>query len=400
MSTQTVGVREQPIALEVSDFVAGPFCGKLLSGLGFTVVKVQPPPHIAGGRQHGKPQGLPQYPEPPSVGLYLNIGKLSVTLDIEKPEGTRVFADLARRASVIVEDRPPGYMAGLGLSYPELAQANPRLVVLSLTPFGQTGPYSRYKSYYLNTYHSGGDGFLQGDSTPTRGPGYLGEYQAGVSSAIAAMAAYYNARLTGQGQHVDVSKQEALMFTNRAVVSSYMNSGMLETRKTRSFPYGGRFRCKDGDVIIVAQENAQWAGLTEVIGHPELAKDERFKDFASRSANSKVIRQMVEAWASTVTCDEAYRQTQAKRIPIGIFHDVGKAMAWPHFLERGFFQPIVNAGNKSLIGPTWPVHSSEVPRWPGPGRVATPGEHNEKIYGEWLDYNPNDLARLAQAGVI
>ena len=289
MSTQTVGGTEHPIALEIADFVAGPFCGKLLSGLGFTVVKVQPPSHVAGGR-HEKPQELPRYPEPPSVGLYLNIGKLSVTLDIEKSEGVRIFADLARRASVIVEDRPPGYMADLGLSYPELAQANPRLVVLSLTPFGQTGPYSKYKSYYLNTYHSGGDGFLQGDSTPTKGPGYMGEYQAGVSAAIAAMAAYYNARLTGQGQHVDVSKQEALMFTNRALVSSYMNSGMLETRKTRSFPYGGRFRCKDGDVIIVAQENAQWAGLTEVIGHPELAKDERFKDFASRSANSKVIR--------------------------------------------------------------------------------------------------------------
>lgn len=392
-------IGSKPIVIELADFVAGPFCGKMLAGMGFVVVKVQAPGAADGIPDANSVCGWPPYPKRQAVGLYLDAGKMGVTLNLEHPSGLRLFRELAREASILVEDRRPGFMAARGLAYDQLSASNPRLNMVSITPFGQSGPHSLYKAYYLNTYHAGGDGYLQGDSRPTKGPGYLGEYQAGVSATIASLAAYYHTRVTGQGQHVDVSKQESLLFTNRALAAAYANTGMLETRSTRAFAYGGRFRCKDGYIILVANENAQWAALAEVIGRPELARDERFKDFATRSAHSKEIRVFVEAWAEQITCKEAYNQGQAKRIPIGVFHDVAQAMTWPQFLGRGLFGPIVEVGGKSLTGPTWPIWSSETIRG-GPKRSLEPGEHNARIYSEWLGHDSAELQELAKAGVI
>jgi crotonobetainyl-CoA:carnitine CoA-transferase CaiB-like acyl-CoA transferase len=200
--------------------VAGPYCGKLLAELGAEVVKAEPPAGDSA-RREGPFAGNSPHPEKSCLYLYLNAGKLGITLDLKSPRGRGIFERLVESVDVLLEDTPPGTLDDLGLGYTRLTQLNPRLVVTSITPFGQTGPYHGYKAYHLNIYHAGGDGYLLQsggktlDQPPMTGGGHLGDYEAGSAASVATFAALLAGRATGQGQHVDVSKQEALLALNR-----------------------------------------------------------------------------------------------------------------------------------------------------------------------------------------
>jgi crotonobetainyl-CoA:carnitine CoA-transferase CaiB-like acyl-CoA transferase len=241
--------------------VAAPYCGKLLADLGADVLKVEEPRLGDPARRRGPfPDDLP-HPERSGLFLYLNTSKRGITLSLETEAGRRIFRKLVASADILIEDRTPGELERMGLGYPELSKLNPRLIVTSITPFGQSGPHRGYRSHHLNRYHSGGFSsffyMLEGDERPPlKGGGYLGEYDGGLTAAVGTLAAVVSRRRTGRGQHLDVSNQEAMMCLERVDI------GRMRNNPARWRPnVGGLTEAKDGYFVITPIENHQWRGL-------------------------------------------------------------------------------------------------------------------------------------------
>ena len=398
-------------ALELCSFVAGPFCTKLLADMGAEVIKVETPDGGDEARKRG-----PFYKGQPGTDasllfIYLNANKRGITLDVNTPTGKELLLELVKRVDLLVEDLAPSTVERLGLDYPSLHEVNPQLVVTSITPFGSTGPYRDYKAHYLNTYHSGGDGYmlpggrladqLYPDREPIKAGGYLGEYQVGLSAAVAAAAALVGRLLDGQGQHIDVSKQETLINLNSADFCLYPNRGYMENRRSRYLSHynGGLYRCKDGFWEFLIPSQRQWDGMVKAMGHPPWAMDEKYATQDSRVEHREEIDERIEEWALGHNREEIYHNLQEQGCAVGPVYSTEEVLQDPQMEYRGYFaeleHPIIgtykfpSAAYKFSLTP-WAV------RMPAPSL----GQHNVEIYGGWLGYDSQDLSRFRRAGVI
>ncbi|MBI2908655.1 MAG: CoA transferase [Chloroflexi bacterium] len=394
--------------LEFCDTVAGSFCCKLMGDLGAEVVKVERPGTGSKARQRGPfLRDIPHH-ERSALFLYLNTNKLGITLDPRIETGARIFKDLVKKVDLLVEDTRPGTMKKLGLDYKPLAAPNQRLVVTSVTPFGQTGPYRRYKAYHMNIYHAGGDGYLlpsglgwelYPDREPLAGGGYLGEYQAGINAAVATLGALYARDSHGQGQQVDVSIQESLIALNRRDMARYGNEGESESRATGIFPVGGLYECKDGFVEISLIEDHEWAGLVALMGSPDWATEERYKTRAGRDAAAAKLQPLIRKWMLQHTKEEVYRGAQAKRCAAGRVSTPEEVVNSEHLKARGFFVEAEHPEAGRLKYPTSPALFSRTP-FSIQRTAPLLGQHNEKIYTEWLGLDREELVRLGGDGII
>ncbi len=383
---------------------AGPYCGKMLAALGAEVVKAEPP---AGdpARHEGPFVGESPHPEKSCLYFYANAGKLGITLSLDTPKGRRIFEQLIETADVLLEDTSPGTLDALGLGYARLSQINRRLVVTSITPFGQTGPYRDYRAYPINSYHSGGDGYLlqSGPESlelpPMTGGGHMGDYEVGGSAALATVAALFAGRLTGEGQHVDVSKQEALLALNRDIVARIASGEKEETRLTRTYPYGGMMPCKDGYIIIAVAENNHWHSLARIMGRLDLVEDIRFESHESRCRHGDEINRHIAEWAIQHTKGEVYRDALELGCPIGYVATPDEVVNSPQSAARGLFQeiqhPVAGTGQYAAL-PFVLTESAGRPPQPAP----LLGEHNQLVLGERLGYSPNKLELLHRDGII
>jgi crotonobetainyl-CoA:carnitine CoA-transferase CaiB-like acyl-CoA transferase len=383
---------------------AGPYCGKLLAALGAEVVKAEP---LAGdrARREGPFAGGSPHPEKSCLYLYVNAGKLGITLNLESPRGRRIFEQLTESADVLVEDTPPGTLDALGLGYSRLSRINRRLVVTSITPFGQTGPYRDYKAYHINTYHSGGDGnLLQSGAEslalpPMTGGGHMGDFEAGGSAALATVAALFASQVTGQGQQVDVSKQETLLALNRDIVARIASGEKSETRLTRKYPYGGMMPCKDGYIVIAVTENNHWQALMTIMGKLHLADDPRFETHESRCRHGGEVNQHITEWSMRHTKSEIYRSALDIGCPIGYVTTPEEVVASPQSAARGLFKeiqhPVAGTGHYAALPFTLAG---------GAGRPSQPapllGEHNQLVLSERLGYPQDEMEQLRRDGTI
>jgi len=391
--------------LEYSGFVAGPYCGKLLADLGAEVIKIEHPESGDESRMRGPfPKDIP-HAEKSGLFLYLNTSKKGVTLNLNDTAGQRIFRKLVEAADIFIEDNTPGHMEQLGLDYKELNRINPRLIVTSITPFGQSGPYSKYKSYYLNTYQSSQLGYYNpfGAAIAERPPltigGFAGEYTCGMSAAVATMGALYFQRLNGQGQHVDVSKQEVLIGFSRISAVSHANGIPSPSRVNRVSGRGSIMRCKDGYMCIHMPEDYQWEALIKLIGDPEWAKDEKFRKSNVRGEHFKEAKPLIEEWMSARTKAEVYAAAQdlgCTATPVASADDLYSS---PQSEVRRLFTDIVHPVAGELKYPTSPFLFSETP-WSTDQPAPLLGEHNEEIYVERLGCKPEELAELAEKGII
>jgi len=223
--------------LEYCELVSGPYCGKLLADLGAEVVKIEKPKVGDEARERGPFLNDIPHPERSGLFLYLNTSKLGITLDPETPIGKKIFTELVKDSDVLIEDTAPGTMELLELGYDILREINPSLIMTSVTPYGQTGPYRRYKAHHLNIYHMSGqshfsfDGKRRPDKPPAKGGGYVGDYDAGLSGAVATLAALYKRNLGSIGQHIDVSRQEALISLDRVDIGTFANDAEAKRRR-------------------------------------------------------------------------------------------------------------------------------------------------------------------------
>ena len=393
--------------LEHAQMVSGPHCAKMLADLGAEVVKIEPPSRGDQARAAGPfPDGAP-HPERSGLFLYLNANKRSVTLDPATPAGQRLFADLVDWCDILVES-PPGQRLGeLGLGYETLAARRPELVMVSITPFGDTGPYRGYTSSELVTFHASGLGYVtpRGATDPAKPPlkagGRLAEFFAGLNGAVVAMAALHARRRTGRGQHVDVSKQECLLPMLRRDIAAYTYDGEVASRLMRSWKIAPNdiVPCKDGYVFIAAVEEAQWQRLVDLMGRPAWAADPRFQDRLGRAVHWESLKPLVETWTLERSKMEICRTAQASRIPISPVSTAADVLTSPHLAAREFFVEVEHPDAGRWPYPGAPYRFAATP-WRIRRRAPRLGEHNDEVYGEWLGHPGGELDTLRRAGVI
>ena len=396
--------------VEMCSFVAGPFCARLLGDMGADVVKVEPPGTGDVARTRGPFYESIPGPDRSLLFTYLNFNKRGVTLDPSSPTGREMLMGLLGKADLLVEDLHPTVTQKLGLGYEELHSINPRLVVTSVTPFGRTGPYREHTAYYLNTYHSGGDGYLlpggrladslYPEGEPIAPGGYLGEYQAGVGASVATMAALLGRMMDGRSRHVDASKQEALIVLNSGDFCLYPDRGYMENRRNRHLAHytGGLYRCKDGFWELLIPSQRHWDAMMEAMGNPEWARDEMFTTQDSRVEHRAQVDERVEEWAMGYTRQEIYHTLQAQGCAAGPVYSTEELLEDPQMAHRGFFADVEHPAIGPYKTPSAAYRMSETP-WEARLPAPSLGQHNAEVYGD-LGHDGRDLARLRQAGVI
>lgn len=398
--------------LEFASVISGPFCAKLLADLGAEVIKIEQPRVGDETRRRGPFLNDAPHPERSGLFLYLNNSKLGITLDPKTATGKELFVELVKDADILVEDKPPGTMKELALDYGSLKVVNERLVMTSITPFGQTGRYRNFKALDLNIAHGGGEGYLlpsglsfalYPDRPPLRGGWYLADYQAGVTAAVGTLGALFATRQFGLGQHVDISKQETQLNLNRADILGYVETGSVPHRAVRgtrrAFAYGGCLRCKDGYVEIVAIEEAQWQGLVKLMDNPEWARDERFKDIFSRAQNGEELNQLIGSWMIRHTKEEVHRRAREMGCTVEVVFEPEDIVKSEQEKARGFFVEVDRSDTGKLLQPSWGYLLSSTP-----ASVMRPapllGQHNEEVYCHRLGYDRQALVKMAEAGTI
>jgi crotonobetainyl-CoA:carnitine CoA-transferase CaiB-like acyl-CoA transferase len=385
--------------IELADFVAGPYCGKLLADFGADVIKIEKPGRGDDARYVGPFKGDEPNPEASGTFLYLNTNKRSVELDIESEEGRAQFIELIRTADVLIEDRMPGELAKLGLGYEDLHAINPNLVVTSITPFGQVGPYKDFKAYHLNLYHASGQGYLLPmwainlDVPPCQGPGYLGLFDGGMAGATATLAALFwrdgglpgNGRgsgAKGTGQHIDVSIQHAMMTLERSQLRRLIDEGVDPNRTGKGRLLESLVECTGGEyAVVILSSQQQWEGLWRAMGSPEWGMQPPFDTQKARSDNYAELRKRINDWSRTVTQDELFHAIQREGSAAAPILTAEGVFKLEQFRQRGHFVTIEHPVAGALEYIAQPTRPSGVELAP---KRAAPllGQHTAEVLGQ------------------
>ena len=392
--------------VEYGGFISAPYCTKLMADMGAEVIKVEEPGAGDESRRHGPfPDDVPHL-ERSGLFLYLNGNKKGVTLNLRTPTGREMLEGIIRDADVFVENQPAGDMAELGLDHSTLQSVNPRLIVTSISPFGQTGPYRDCKGYALNTAGLGGQTMRTGEAgrEPLAPALSQSHYQGGSMGAAATMGALFARMATGKGQHVDISEAEVWATIHHG---HGVHLGVFEGRK--SVRAGHRtisvypwciLPCKDGYMCLIAIQGYQWKRFLEAMGTPEWMGDPRFENrIVMAMEHADELDALVMTWLLDHTKDEIFQICREKQITFAPIRDLAEVATDPHFEEREYFVEIDRRHVGTMKYPGAPYRLSETP-WQLKSPAPTLGEHNEEIYCGRLGYSKEDLARLRSGNII
>ena len=295
--------------LDLSQGLAGPLCAKILADFGADVIKVEPP---EGDVARFTPPHFGDDPDPEKSLIFLlaNLNKRGVRLKLDAPQGRELFLQLSRSVDVIVESFKPGYLGSLGLDYATLARENPGLIMVSVTPFGQTGPYSAYENEEIVTYALSGIMSISGmaDREPLKHGGMQSQYEGGLAGALGALMALYARDEFGEGQQVDVSLQEVVASTLIVHQPFYSWTGAVQgRRRPGGSSYGHVQNCKDGYFIWQTGGGAEWTDILEFFGSEGL-KEERFSTVAGRTVHGEDLDRLVLEATKDRTMQELFQR--------------------------------------------------------------------------------------------
>ena len=392
--------------IEFGNFMSAPYCTKLMADMGAEVIKIEQPVTGDEAREYGPFPNGERHHEKSGLFLYLNTNKKGITLNVDTPEGQKIFNDLIKNADILVENNPPKRIADLGFDYPTLKQLNPRLIMTSITSFGQTGPYRDFKAYALNTAGMGGQTTRTGEfeREPITPPLSQSHYQSGAMAATATMGALFSRMSNGAGQHVDISETDVWATIHHG---HGVHLGIFEGRK--SIRAGHRtisvypwciLPCKDGYMCLIAIQGYQWKRFLEAMGNPEWMKDERFQNrIVMAFQHADEADALVIALLLNYSKEELFDICRRNQITFAPVRDIAEVANDPHFKERGYFVEIDREHIGLLKYPGAPYQLSDTP-WQLKSPAPTLGEHNEEVYCNQLGYKKRDLARMQKAGVI
>ena len=393
--------------LDLTHYIVGPYCTKLLADYGADVIKIEKPGRGDQVRRMGPFPG--DVPEPEKSGLfhYLNTNKRSITLNLKTNMGRKIFSDMVKDVDILVENFEPRVMPGLGLGYPILEGLNPELVMTSISNFGQTGPYRDYKASEIVLFGMGSE--MYGTGHPDRKPVMIAPYSnlflAGSAAAAGTMAGFYGSRYQDTGQHIDMAIVEALSTgtTRRGVnLLAYQYTGGEITPRLPAIGAGyphGAFPCKDGFLELFGGL-AYWDRIVKMMGEPDWLTDPKWKEPTAQA--DPLLKEEFEAnylvWLMQRTKEQAAEEAQKAGVPAVPLYEMEEVTRDPHLNERGAFVEIDHpvAGKWKHIGR--PFNMSKTP-WQLKRPAPTLGQHNSEVY-TGLGFSEEDQVRLRQQDVI
>lgn len=390
--------------LDLTHYVAGPYCTKLMADFGAEVVKIERPGSGDAARSLGPFFHDEPHPEKSLLFAYLNTNKHSVTLNLKTATGKQILKRLAEDADVLVESFSPGVMASLGLDYEGLREVNPGLVMVSVSNFGQTGPYRDYKAVDIVEYALGGLMYIFGrnDREPLKHALRQAQFKAGTNAAVAANIAVFHKQFTGQGQYVDVSIQESVASALRDTTSLYTYSGAVRQRQSA---YTGEMprspvATKDGYAVpIHFGGSVDWESTADFLGAPEL-KDEKFSTAESRLANARELHAALTKGFVQWDKYELFQAAHQRRGHIyGVVQSPAEVVDSPQYKERSYFADIEHPVIGNAKYPGAPFIMSRTP-WKANSPAPLLGQYNEDVLCGRLGYSRDELTQLRASGVI
>ncbi len=403
--------------LDLTHYIAGPYCTKLLSGLGADVIKIERPDKGDGARWLGPfasdgeipplsrfgPGGV-SAPEDSCWFLYLNTAKQSLALDLKSTEGLKIALELAAKADILVENFAPGTLERMGLGYEELKTANPALVVTSISNYGQTGPYRDWKAVELNLYALGGLMNITGEpeQEPLKEGMPLAQLGAGQNAFAATMAALMYAEETGEGQQIDVSIAEYATNILENALMQYSYSGQ-EYNRVGNRGYGraawGIYPCQDGHVGIIAGPDTRWPEVAKIMERDELS-DPRFTSRAGRLEHADEVDAYMLPWLVSNNKVDIFKAGQESGLGFSFVATMQDILEMEQLLDRGYFVELDHPVAGKLIYPGAPISPEQsVDAWVF-RRAPLLGEQTYHVLDSWLGYSEERVGDLAGRGVL
>jgi formyl-CoA transferase len=386
--------------IELGTLLAGPFCGQLLGDFGAEVIKIEPPgqgdPMRVWGREkaHGKSLWWPVVAR----------NKKAITLDLRQADGQALLKELVKQSDFLLENFRPGTMEKWGLGWSELSAINPRLIMIRVSGFGQTGPYSRQAGFGAIGEAMGGLRYVVGDpSTPPSRMGIsIGDSLAATFACIGALSALHHRDKTGRGQVVDSAIYEAVLNMMESLVTEYDKAGYVRERTGAILPNvapSNVYRTADGMVLIAANQDTVFSRLAEAMGQPDLATNPKYSTHGARGTHQAELDALVESWTSTLTTRGVLDAMDQFGVPAGLIYRAPDMLEDPHFKARDAIVSVPHPDFGELRMQNVAPKLSETP-----GAVRSPspalGQHNDEIYLEVLGLSPERYAELKAARVV
>lgn len=391
--------------LEATNYAAGPVCGMILCDLGAESIKCEVPGR--GDPNRTMPPKIDERRDLESSTIFasLNRGKRSITLDFRQEEGQALFRRLAARADIVIENFAPGTMAAWGLGYEDLRAVKPDVIYVSLSGFGQWGPWAHRRGFDPVGQAMGGLMSITGepDGRPLRAGPVIADDMSGWQGAIGALAALHHRSNTGEGQWVETSLTDAVLYASSYGVMAAANADYVWRRMGNSLGIGApvnSYRCADGRWLCVfAIMDGHWRALCRVMGRDELIDDERTADIHARTANAAFIDEVVGAWLAERSAEAAQAELDAAGVVSAPVLGFDEIVEVEHYRER---ETVVEVEHPEHGPLTHFGVAAKLSRTPGRIRAAAPrlGEHNEAVYCGELGLSAQELAALRERGVV
>jgi crotonobetainyl-CoA:carnitine CoA-transferase CaiB-like acyl-CoA transferase len=393
--------------LEIGHALSAPFAVQLLADFGAEVIKVERP----GGGDLFRPSAAPFAKDKDgkilesSGFLACNRNKRSVAVDITKPEGQDVVRRIAAKSDILLENLKTGDLARYGLGYPALAKLNPRLIYLSLTGFGQTGPYASRGG--LDSIFQAMSGVMSITGEPDGAPQKVGYLLADTTSGMYAamgmlIALYHRDANGGTGQYIDVAMFDSMIAAMNTRVEGYLISGETPMRAGASAIGAAPaqpLQCKDGELNVSASLDTQFPNFCKVLGHPELSEDARFKTLQGRSENRLALLEILGEIFRRKTVTEWFEQLVAGGVLCAPVYTIPQALQDPHMKSRGMIgeMPHPTIGKIPIVRSPLNMSATPAEYTRHPPLV---GEHTREVLKELLEMSDSQAEALKEKGVI
>ncbi len=386
--------------LELGTLIAGPFCGQLLGDMGAEVIKIEAPGQGDPMRTWG-----PQERGKPSLWWpVIGRNKKAITLDLRQAEGQRLFKELAALSDVVVENFRPGTLEKWGCGYDALAAVNPRLVLVRVSGYGQSGPYAHRAGYGGIGEAMGGLRYIVGetDRPPARVGISIGDSLAAMHACLGTLAALHHRERTGRGQVVDAAIYESVLNMMESLITEYDQLGHVRERSGAILPRiapSNVYPTRDGMVMMGANQDTVFARLCNAMDKPDLASHANYRDHHARGTHQRELDELIAAWTATFETRELLARLEAHGVPAGLIYRAPDMLEDAHFIAR---QAIVSTPHPEFGTLRMQNVAPRLSASPGSIRSSAPGlgEHNDEIYSGLLGLAGEHLARLRATSVI
>ncbi|MEM7542661.1 MAG: CoA transferase [Pseudomonadota bacterium] len=386
--------------LEMGQLLAGPFCGQLMADFGAEVIKIEAPEKGDPMRDWGQEKAHGKSLWWPIVAR----NKKSITLNARTEEGQALLLELVKQSDVLLENFRPGTLERWNLSYERLAEVNPGLILVRVSGYGQTGPYSPQAGYAAVGEAMGGMRAVIGfpDRPPCRAGISIGDSLTAMHAMLGALMALHHRTNTGRGQVVDAAIYESCFNMMESLISEYVETGYERKRSGAILPNvapSSVYPTKDGEYLIAANQDSVFARLAKAMGEPELADDERYASHATRGKNQQELDDRIGEWTKGYTSEDLKDILNENGIPNGKIFTPKDILEDPHYAAREAIKRVAHPEfGEVAMQSTFPK-MSETPgeiRWCGPEM----GQHNAEIYGDLLGLEAARIDELQANGTI